>query len=214
VANAGVIIDGTFSGTVYAVGVESGSPLNLSGLVGSTVTGSFSYCAQSLTLVSTGATSSIWTTIGSRNPVTMSVTVGPSATVNAQTYTVQATGVSNLVVVADESGNSNPANQFNLGVSNSLTTPLPPGDTLGSIDIVIANNSLGNILISSLTDPGTVSFSNQSLPASSGQGSSIALVNWAGVALGEINFAITEASAGPAPSGERDHDCRGRNGSF
>jgi hypothetical protein len=57
--------------------------------------------------------------------------------------------------------------------------------------------NLGAPYVSSLQNPGTLSFSNQSLAASSGQGSSIVLDNSKGQEVASIDFAITSASAAP-----------------
>jgi len=181
-------VAGTFTGTVYAAGgTDANGVINFSEFVGSTISGKFAYDAQSLTPNSIGATSSTWTTYGSRDPMVASATIG------GQTYTISATDVSNLTVDADESGISNPANQFNLKVvAGSPTT-----EALSSLQLVVANNDLGTPYISNLSDPGTVSFTNQSLPASSGQGSELVLYNSEGVGTGVVIFAITSASAAP-----------------
>jgi hypothetical protein len=96
-------------------------------------------------------------------------------------------------VNADESGISNPANQFNL----EMIAGSPASSALSSLDLVVANDDLGAPYISNLADPGTVSFTNQSLPASSGQGSLLVLYNSLDQAVGSVVFAITDASAGP-----------------
>jgi hypothetical protein len=186
-------IDGTFTGTVYAVGITNGTPANFSGLVGSSVTGSFSYDAQSLIFSSGSATSSTWITIDSIDPVSMSLTVG------GQTYAVLATQQSNLVLDADESGASNPDNQFNLYGIGALSNPAS-GAPNASLDIVLANNNPSEPYISTINDPGTVSFTNQGLAAQSGQVSSFTLISSTNAGIGSIEFAITSATAGPVAS--------------
>ena len=65
----------------------------------------------------------------------------------------------------------------------------------GNIGVVVGNNNLGQPYVSNIADPGTLSFSNQSYPASSGEGSSISFLSSSGAGLGSINFAITNFSA-------------------
>jgi hypothetical protein len=193
-ANA-TLVEGTFTGVVYGVSISAETPKDVGDfLVGDSVTGTFCYDTKYLVPIvpiELSSTSGEWQSTGAPAAAVL------SATIDRRTYTVKGEASSSLYIDADESGRSNPGNRFYLSASANygVGSRVARGVSTGSISIVVANNSLGSPYLSNITDPGTVSFTNQSLPASSGEGSAISIINRSGAGVAAINFAITDASA-------------------
>lgn len=179
-------VEGTFTATIAdATGYDPVNSFALSSLDGSTITGTFAYNSQSLTLGSGSTIESTWETNGLGKAGVISATAG------GQALAVTGSGQTTLTIYADESGNSDPANVFN------FSTLASTGTGYSVFDLVVANDTVGSPYIGNLSDPGTVSFSHQSL-AYGGQASSLVFYS-GGNEVGEIEFGIADASASPVP---------------
>ena len=182
------VVGGTFSGLIYG-----GSTTSNAALAGTTVFGTFSYDSLYFELVSSGTTASTWVQFASSTPVEITATFGGNS------FSFLGTQSGSLALNADQSGSSNPANRLNLGAVG-FQDSLPAGYASGYVGLVVANNVLGLQLVTDLLDPGTVSFAEQSYPASSGEGSSICLQATNSGPGACIYFSMSSMSASPMVS--------------
>ncbi|MFN0302255.1 MAG: PEP-CTERM sorting domain-containing protein [Burkholderiales bacterium] len=188
-SNAGVIA-GTFSGSIYsAYGSLSG--LELSTVIGATITGNVIYDSDWLPLVSGGTAPSVSTFLALQNtssPLVIASTFGGA------TYTISGTSFSEVDVIPASPGN---LDQVVFRSQNVFTNPVPTGDTLGNFTFHLIS-SAGQSFLSDLSDSGSMAFNyhnsgNINLALGSG-----AFTNSEGVGIGGINFSITDAAFGPA----------------
>jgi hypothetical protein len=189
-ANA-TIIGGTFSGTIFtSAGTLNGLDLYLSTLWGSAITGTFTYDSASLPLVSGGSapSASVFQSLqNTSSPLVITETFG------GITYTVSGTNVSEMYDIPASPGNSNSVAFFS---NNTYTDPLVPGDTEGDFSFHLTTGT-GPSFLSDQTDSGSMGFvyhNSGDINLALGQSE---FTNAQGNGTGSIEFAITDASAGP-----------------
>jgi hypothetical protein len=185
------IVDGTFSGTVYAVS-DPDNALGLSSLIGLPITGTFNFNGRDLPLTAGGAGTCCSDFIANfpTHPVIISDSVG------GNTYTISGTGVSAL-----HTSSGAVSTYFNLSAQNvNGETVLPGGNFTGEIIFGLTKFGDTPFLLNG-NRAGSTSFTF-SAPASSeqGVGEDIFIDPVTGRATGAaIEFSITSASASRVP---------------
>jgi hypothetical protein len=209
------IIEGTFSGVVYAASPElpaNGSvpALDLRSLIGLPIFGTFSYDSKALPLASggSGTCCSTFSASQSASPMIISIAVGRRC---GPTFTVTGTGFSTLVV-----NTVSGQNFFHAATQNVVGGPSPVdverGDSIGEITFELLNPYAPQFL-SDGNDAGTVSF--EFLPQAfvfPGNGA-VTLINDArNPAVGNLDFYVGYAAAHPVVSGEHHKETKPSKG--